>query len=644
MRSTFEDILIEGRAEQSLAATDPRHLVRLLEVQAMIAAISATFSNGDDGTNGQTPYFAFASDASGTDFSLTPDVGLGYIAFKLSATALTSAGDFAGLWKKITGADGEEGDEGPAGQTPYFAFASDASGTDFSLTPGSGLGYIAFKLSATALTEAGDFTGLWTKFVGADGEDGDDGDDGDDGANAFLYVGYATDASGSGFSLTPSDSLQYIAIKTTTTAIVSPAVGDFTGLWKKYGSNVISVDGASALTLTAGVLSLHAASANTASYLVQRDASGNFAGGQITATTFNVGGSATITFASGAVTVNQPLKATALSIGTLSGVLKAATGVVAGSADTNDLTEGSVNLATPTGNAYFSRARVLATPLTGLSSTNAILAADTILAAFGKLDALQILTGYVSGAGTVGATDTILAAIQKLNGNQAVTAAAVAALNLTNPTFTGTVTLTQTVVTSGSPNLLVLTGAAHTTLAGGVEASDVNFNFARTVQFQTGALALQRAVRVAAPTYAFAGASTVTIAATVGITGPPVAGTNATITTAAALKIAAGAVGSGTTSAYGLYVDAPTGASNNYAAAFNTGDVLVNAGWLRVATSYGLKVNSVQVVTGRQTGWTAATGTPTRTTFATSSVTLPNLAERVKALIDDLISHGLIGT
>lgn len=50
-----------------------------------------------------------------------------------------------------------------------------------------------------------------------------------------------------------------------------------------------------------------------------------------------------------------------------------------------------------------------------------------------------------------------------------------------------------------------------------------------------------------------------------------------------------------------------------------------------------------KVVGERQTGWAAATGTATRTTFATGSVTLPQLAERVKALIDDLISHGLIG-
>lgn len=55
-------------------------------------------------------------------------------------------------------------------------------------------------------------------------------------------------------------------------------------------------------------------------------------------------------------------------------------------------------------------------------------------------------------------------------------------------------------------------------------------------------------------------------------------------------------------------------------------------------------VDAVQVVSNRRTGWTAATGTPTRTTFDTATVTLPQLAERVKALIDDAISHGLIGS
>lgn len=55
-------------------------------------------------------------------------------------------------------------------------------------------------------------------------------------------------------------------------------------------------------------------------------------------------------------------------------------------------------------------------------------------------------------------------------------------------------------------------------------------------------------------------------------------------------------------------------------------------------------VGSNQVVSARRTGWTTPTGTASRATFATSTVTVSQLAERVKALIDDLVAHGLIGT
>lgn len=59
------------------------------------------------------------------------------------------------------------------------------------------------------------------------------------------------------------------------------------------------------------------------------------------------------------------------------------------------------------------------------------------------------------------------------------------------------------------------------------------------------------------------------------------------------------------------------------------------------------KTNGTQVVSSRKTGWATATGTATRTTYDTTTVTLSQLAERVKALIDDLhgtAGHGLIGT
>jgi len=72
--------------------------------------------------------------------------------------------------------------------------------------------------------------------------------------------------------------------------------------------------------------------------------------------------------------------------------------------------------------------------------------------------------------------------------------------------------------------------------------------------------------------------------------------------------------------------------------------VSIDAAGANLASGKVLKVSGTQVVASRRTGWGAATGTATRTTFATGSVTLPQLAEHVKALIDDLIAHGLIGS
>lgn len=57
----------------------------------------------------------------------------------------------------------------------------------------------------------------------------------------------------------------------------------------------------------------------------------------------------------------------------------------------------------------------------------------------------------------------------------------------------------------------------------------------------------------------------------------------------------------------------------------------------------GVAVNDVFVIGPRRTGWAAATGTATRTAFDTTTVSLSQLAERVKALLDDLLAHGLVG-
>jgi hypothetical protein len=477
--STFGNITVNGRVTQTQAAVNDTDLVRLVEAKQLLRSQLAgawnsltTFTQGMlvtddnalwllqsptslnqkpaqntsvwtlvlaggvDGADGQTLYIAYASDTSGTGFSLTPGSGLNYIAFKLSATALTQASDFAGLWKKFVGTDGSNGSNGSNGLTPYFAFASDTSGTGFSLTPGSGLNYIAFKLSATALTQASDFAGLWVKFIGADGATGATGATGAAGQSVYPYIAYASDASGTGFSLTPGTNLNYIAILLSTTVIGSPSASNFTGLWKQYGSTISSV--ASPLTLTNGQLGINAASANTANYLVQRDGSGNFTAGTVTLTSVVIGSTA-LSFASSALQINTPVVVSALTVGTLSGILQASSGVITGSATTDNVPEGATNL-------YFTQARVRTTPLTGISSTNVLLATDTVLSAFGKLD--NILGGNFP-AGTVTGNFTV-------TGNLSVTGAAtIGTLNGVLKAVNGVVSGSATTdnLTEGSANL-----------------------------------------------------------------------------------------------------------------------------------------------------------------------------------------------
>lgn len=66
----------------------------------------------------------------------------------------------------------------------------------------------------------------------------------------------------------------------------------------------------------------------------------------------------------------------------------------------------------------------------------------------------------------------------------------------------------------------------------------------------------------------------------------------------------------------------------------------VNLGFLDVRKE--IRVNGVKVVGERATGWDGMGGTATRTSFQTSTVTTEQLAQRVKALIDDLQAHGLL--
>lgn len=101
----------------------------------------------------------------------------------------------------------------------------------------------------------------------------------------------------------------------------------------------------------------------------------------------------------------------------------------------------------------------------------------------------------------------------------------------------GEYTQTQTAATTDAPVAFTLTTGAHTGLTASTENNSMLLNFSATKQFATGAITMQREMRIQQPTYGFVGASTVTLAATVGIDAGPTEGTNAAITSSAGLLV-----------------------------------------------------------------------------------------------------------
>jgi len=112
-------------------------------------------------------------------------------------------------------------------------------------------------------------------------------------------------------------------------------------------------------------------------------------------------------------------------------------------------------------------------------------------------------------------------------------------LSLTSP---GYATFNSDAAASGTPTVWTLTAPAHTGLTASAEAVDVNINLARDVQHATGALTLQRGMRIQGATYSFVAASTLTDAITLDVSSPA-AGTNATITNSYAIRALASAAG-----------------------------------------------------------------------------------------------------
>ena len=131
---------------------------------------------------------------------------------------------------RFIGIDGEPGADG-TNQYLYIAWADDTDGNGFTMTHNPTKFYRAEIQSTTIIASptASNFAGKW-KYI--------KGENGADGQNVYRYIGYASDASGSNFTLTNDISLDYMAILLSYTYIESPVVGDFAGLWfKRKGDN-----------------------------------------------------------------------------------------------------------------------------------------------------------------------------------------------------------------------------------------------------------------------------------------------------------------------------------------------------------------------------------------------------------------------
>ncbi len=266
---------------------------------------------GADGEDSFT-YIGYADDAAGTGFDVNPG-SKPYIAFRNSNVPLTIiAGIFAGLWKKYVGDPGAAGAPGAPGTTYYLhiGWADDVAGGGYTATFNASKKYIAFIINTSAGDPGvGAFAGLWGKYLGDNGTNGTDGKtilsgsgvppgglgvDGDfyidlssdprlmygpktagawgagysikgntgdagapggagaDGQNAFVYVAYADDAAGTGFTTAFDPNKDYIAILNTTVILASPAASDFAGLWTKYRGDGDNWTTNSSDTLTIG--------------------------------------------------------------------------------------------------------------------------------------------------------------------------------------------------------------------------------------------------------------------------------------------------------------------------------------------------------------------------------------------------------
>ena len=131
----------------------------------------------------------------------------------------------------------------------------------------------------------------------------------------------------------------------------------------------------------------------------------------------------------------------------------------------------------------------------------------------------------------------------------------------------GSIYISQSAV-SGGQVAVDITPGNHTGVASELQTFRIN----SSTQTITSGISTERFNLFSQPTITAGSALGVTTAATVAISGAPIRAGSAAITNSVALLVQSGAVSTATNS-YGLSVNAQTGATNNYAAIFQGGNV-----------------------------------------------------------------------
>jgi hypothetical protein len=189
--------------------------------------------NGRDGRDGSSNYvhIKYSAYPNPTDSQIS-EVPSDYIG--ICVNDVIKDPDIANsyTWSKFAGKDGEDGIPGKNGYV-HFAYAMSADGKEhFSKSEFTGATYIGVYSDNTK-EDSGNYKDYaWSLIKGADGKTPVKGVDYFDGVSSYLWIRYATDANGSGMTITPSNATKYIGTASTTTSTAPTAANAYK--WSKY--------------------------------------------------------------------------------------------------------------------------------------------------------------------------------------------------------------------------------------------------------------------------------------------------------------------------------------------------------------------------------------------------------------------------